>query len=158
MFISYCFRPRRRYYKRSCSFNPQSRFPVDLVESTGGLHRLNEDLKRVSTKLKHGQIFQAEIEPGTLRIRNPNYSTEPFTHKCRAIKVSKTLRYQNLFYRTFFLEFNTAKSCGIITNQSSVTRTIMNSGRMTYNSLIEQISDQNRVDIQLLAVLNFNNQ
>ena len=49
--MPYCIRPRLRYYKRSYSFNPQSRFPDHSAESTGGLHRPNGILSRTSKTL-----------------------------------------------------------------------------------------------------------
>ena len=50
-YMPYCIRPRLRYYKRSYSFNPQSRFPDHSAESTGGLHRPNGILSRTSKTL-----------------------------------------------------------------------------------------------------------
>ena len=49
--MPHCIRPRLRYYKRSYSFNPQSRFPDHSAESTGGLHRPNGILSRTSKTL-----------------------------------------------------------------------------------------------------------
>ena len=52
-YMLHCIRPRLRYYKykRSYSFNPQSRFPNHSAESTGGLHRSNGILSRTSKTL-----------------------------------------------------------------------------------------------------------
>ena len=50
-YMPHCIRPRLRYYKRSYSFNPQSRFPDHSAESTGGLHRPNGILSRTSKTL-----------------------------------------------------------------------------------------------------------
>ena len=52
-YMPHCIRPRLRYYKRSYSFNPQSRFPDHSAESTGGLHRPNGILSRTFVRRAH---------------------------------------------------------------------------------------------------------
>ena len=69
-YMPHCNRPRLRYYKRSYSFNPQSRFPDHLAESTGGLHRPNGVLSRTSTTLTP-LTGTAEIRTRDLGIRSP---------------------------------------------------------------------------------------
>ena len=66
--MPYCIRPRLRYYKRSYSFNPQSRFPDHSAESTGGLHRPNGILSRMSKTL-------------TPWLAAPRPGIEPCTHE-----------------------------------------------------------------------------
>ena len=78
--MPYCIRPRLRYYKRSYSFNPQSRFPDHSAESTGGLHRPNGILSRTSKTLTPWlQHRDRESNPGPTngRKRSQDCATEP---------------------------------------------------------------------------------
>ena len=80
-YMPHCIRPRLRYYKRSYSFNPQSRFPDHSAESTGGLHRPNGILSRTSKTLTPWLAApRPGIEPWTreweLR-RSQDCATEP---------------------------------------------------------------------------------
>ena len=79
-YMPHCIRPRLRYYKRSYSFNPQSRFPDHSAESTGGLHRPNGILSRTSKTLTPWlQHRDRESNPGPTngRRRSQDCATEP---------------------------------------------------------------------------------
>ena len=97
-YMPHCIRPRLRYYKRSYSFNPQSRFPDHSAESTGGLHRPNGILSRTSKTLTPWlQHRDRESNPGPTNgeRRSQDCAIEPLGHdatvrRTRRVDSSKT--------------------------------------------------------------------
>ena len=128
-------RPRLRNYKRSYSFNPQSRFPDHSVESTGRLHRLNGVLSRTSKTLTpSGEKLRCATPPPLIAICRPyleptrfarlNFSVEitfylaqfeliinfvKFYHE-RSISKKKQLRKVHIFVVLFKARLNLLKN------------------------------------------------